>query len=578
MIQITILTRKTILLSMVSFFIIQANAQDNAGQINGNVQLGGQYYTEDDKNSAQVPPQDVGFNSFGNLIYTKGNFSTGVRFESYEPALLGYPASPNTVYSGSGVGYRFARYSDEKFTVVMGNFYEQFGNGFALRAYEERNLGVDNSLDGFNVNYRPYKGIILKGVYGKQRLGFTDGTTKGPGIVRGGDVEVSLNDLLDSTFQSRTRITVGASLVSKYQQDLNPQLVLPENVSLYGGRININRGRVNIVSEYITKINDPSADNGYIYKPGHAFLFTNTYSTKGLGITLSAQFIDNMSFRSDRAAGFTDVLINYVPAVPRQHTYNLPATLYPYATQLNGEVGLTGEITYKFRKDTPIGGKYGTTFGLNSSFVHGLDSTHQNDLGTFGLREGYKVSPFSFNGKTYFRDVHLEMNKKLSKKVKLNAMLINFVYNIDVLQGKPGKAKVGSLIGITDMNLKLNKKHALRFELQGMMVGNFLMEDKKGHFQYLELDEELDQGHWTTAIVEYTYSPHWFVAVQDQFNFGNSTHEKLNYPLMSFGYTEGATRFMVTGGRQRAGLFCVGGVCRAVPASTGVSLTITSSF
>jgi hypothetical protein len=31
-------------------------------------------------------------------------------------------------------------------------------------------------------------------------------------------------------------------------------------------------------------------------------------------------------------------------------------------------------------------------------------------------------------------------------------------------------------------------------------------------------------------------------------------------------------------GKQRAGIFCVGGVCRNVPASNGFAISITSSF
>ena len=31
-------------------------------------------------------------------------------------------------------------------------------------------------------------------------------------------------------------------------------------------------------------------------------------------------------------------------------------------------------------------------------------------------------------------------------------------------------------------------------------------------------------------------------------------------------------------GKQRAGVFCVGGVCRAVPASNGLTFSFTSSF
>lgn len=568
-------------LCMVSFlFINQSFAQSNEGSLNGNFQIGGQFYVDDDANEAQVPEQLIGFNSFANIIYTKGKFTSGIRFESYEPSLLGYPASPLTPYEGSGIGYRYATYNDDDISFTVGNFYEQFGSGLIYRTYEERNLGVDNAMDGIRVVYRPTRGVQLKGVYGKQRLGFTNGFTKGPGIVRGFDSEFQLNDILDSIYQSKTRVTLGGSFVSKFQSDLDADLILPQNVGSFAGRMNINRGLVNFYTEYAYKMADPSDDNGFIYKDGQAFLMNTTISKRGLGITLGAQYVDNMSFRTDRNAGFTDVLINYVPAVPRQHTYNLPATLYPYATQFNGEVGFTGEIMYKLDKDTPLGGKYGTIVSLNGSFVSGLDTTNIDDLGKYDNRKGYETNIFSLKGETYFRDIHLEINKKISKKLKTNFMLINFVYNYSLLQKGQlgGEPNVGTLIEVADITYKINKKHALRIEAQAMQVGNFLMNDFDGDFKTFDIDKEIDQGHWLTGIMEYTYSPHWFVAIQDQHRLGNSHYKALSYPLMSFGYTKNATRFMVTGGRQRAGLFCVGGVCRQVPASTGVSLTITSSF
>ena len=46
----------------------------------------------------------------------------------------------------------------------------------------------------------------------------------------------------------------------------------------------------------------------------------------------------------------------------------------------------------------------------------------------------------------------------------------------------------------------------------------------------------------------------------------------------SVGYTNKANRISLGYGRQRAGIFCVGGVCRTVPASNGLSISITSSF
>ena len=39
-----------------------------------------------------------------------------------------------------------------------------------------------------------------------------------------------------------------------------------------------------------------------------------------------------------------------------------------------------------------------------------------------------------------------------------------------------------------------------------------------------------------------------------------------------------ATRIALSYGRQREGLLCVGGVCRYVPAATGASISISTSF
>ncbi|MCT4623955.1 MAG: DUF6029 family protein, partial [Schleiferiaceae bacterium] len=40
----------------------------------------------------------------------------------------------------------------------------------------------------------------------------------------------------------------------------------------------------------------------------------------------------------------------------------------------------------------------------------------------------------------------------------------------------------------------------------------------------------------------------------------------------------GPTRVQLGYGRQPSGIFCVGGVCRFVPASNGLQMSITSNF
>ncbi|MCB0792341.1 MAG: hypothetical protein H6595_04920 [Flavobacteriales bacterium] len=547
-------------------------AQDGL-QVHGNFSSDAQYYTDDEEIGAVAPAQDLGVNAWGNVIFTYGRFQAGVRLESYEPALLGYPAGQP--YKGSGLGYRYVSYETDDLEVTVGNFYEQFGQGLVLRSYEERYLGVDNALDGVRVRYRPVPGLYLKGLIGRQRFGFDNGATKGPGIVRGFDGELSLAEAFGERWTCTSNLVLGGSFVSKYQEDKDPLYVLPENVGAWAARLNFTTPKWNIYSEYAHKINDPNGKNGFIYKDGNALLVNATYSTRGLGISAGAHSFDNMFFQSDRAAPTPfDLNINFLPPLAKQHTYNLPATLYPYATQPNGEVSYQGEVFYKFKKGTPLGGKYGTKLAVNASTALALDTTVVPLAGD-STRTGYRTnSIFNFNTditNKYFTDINVELRKKVSANWELALTYLYLEYDIDVIQGKPGKPMVFANIAVLEGLHNFTERTSLRFEVQHLWT-------------------KQDHGNWATLLAELTFSPHWFVAVMDQFDYAtfNSTFpqegdpqadtERIHYPLASVGYIRGANRFQLSYGRQRAGIFCVGGVCRQVPAANGLTLSITSTF
>ena len=527
----------------------------NSGEIHGNFQTDIQYYNEDSLIGAPPVPEKMLMNGFANLIYTNRNFNAGVRYESYMNALQGFPVG----YKGNGIPYRYAGYSVEGLEITVGNYYEQFGNGMIFRTYEERGLGYDNAMDGIRLKYSPIKAVYLKGIIGRQRLFFD----YGPGIVRGIDGEIILNELSEKWLEKKTKVVIGGSFVSKYQQDQDPVYNLPENVGAYGGRLQVSRGKISVMGEYAYKINDPSSVNKYIYKHGEALFISTGYSQKGLGITLAAKRIDNMNFRSDRNETINNLNINYLPALTKQHTYNLAATLYPYATQPNGEIGLQGDIIYTFKKDSRLGGKYGTTLSFNYSSAYNIDTVQLNDLDPTDFssrRLGYSSDFFKIGEEVYFSDFNVELNKKISSKVKAVFMYMNLIYNMEVIQGLGGKGIVYADVAVADIAYKINTKNTIRTELQSLTT-------------------KQDQGNWGTGIIEYTYSPSWFVAVMDQYNYGNKIPEKqIHYVTGSVGYMKKANRFTLSYGRQRAGIFCVGGVCRNVPASNGLTFSITSSF
>lgn len=549
-------------------------------EVHGNFSTDGQYYNDDPDIGAVPPPQSWATNAWGNVILTMGNFQTGIRLESYEPALLGYPAG--SPYSGSGIGYRYASYTLDDLEVTVGNFFEQFGQGMVFRSYEERYLGVDNAMDGLRLRYRPYQGVSLKGFIGRQRLGFQDGTTKGPGTVRGVDAEVSLNELLDSSWTAASNLFIGGSFVSKYQEARDQVITLPDgtvgrlavpaNVGAWALRLNYVTPKWNVYTEYAYKVNDPNNKNGYLYRPGQGFLVNATYSTKGLGISAGAHSFDNMFYQSNRnAATPFDLNINFLPPLTKQHTYNLPATLYPYATQPNGEVSYQGEVFYKFKKGSALGGRYGTKVALNYSVAYSLDTTRLGPQDDTTRRMGYEMRFLSPGDRTYFQDLNVEVRKRVSETWELAFTYLNLVYDIDIIQGKPGKPTVHADMVIVEGLHNFNDRVSLRFEAQHLWT-------------------QQDQGNWATAVAELTFSPHWFVAAQDQYNyvtFSDSFLEdgkrevepkRLHYPIASVGYIRGGNRFQMNYGRQREGIFCVGGVCRQVPAANGLSVSITSTF
>lgn len=531
------------------------------GQIHGNFSMDGQLYNDDEEIGAVKPPADFGMNAWSNLNYTSENFSAGIRFESYEPAMLGYPAGQP--YNGTGIGYRYASYSKNDLEVTVGNFYEQFGQGLAFRTYEERSLGVDNAMDGVRVKFSPDTGIYLKGIIGRQRLAFDDGFTKGVGIVRGIDGEVSLTEAFPRFFPKLSakgnNLVIGGSFVSKFQVDQDPFLVLPENVGTWAARANYTTAKWNLYSEYAYKINDPNGSNNYIYKPGQALMANATYSVRGLGISAGAHTYDNMVYQSDRSAPtLFDLNINYLPTLAKQHTYNLPATLYPYATQPNGEVSYQAEVFYKIKRGSKVGGKYGTKVSLNWSGAWSLDSTLvPNDTIHY---TGYQTKFFTMGDRQYFSDFNIEVRRKLSPDWELAFTYINLVYDIETIQGKAGQPVVYANMFILEGLYNFSERNAVRFELQ-------------------QLTTKEDHGDWATALAEFTFSPHWFVAAMDQYNYGGSVETaKIHYPIGTFGYIRGGSRFSFSYGRQRAGIFCVGGVCRVVPAANGLTASITSTF
>lgn len=582
--------RKYILITLaLALFGFKAGAQSflENSQVNGSFQTDAQYYRLDqgigidDLNGKQL-----GINGFGKVGYTNGNFSSGLRFEAFLPELNGFRQELN----GVGLANFYATYDNGFIGITVGDIYDQFGSGLVFRSYEEWSLGMDNALRGVRTIVRPTQGVTLKAVYGRHRYfwapyldrDFKDSDYRG--IVRGIDGEWDLNQSIPSMSNSEFKMSLGGSFVSKGIDKKSAYYKIPQNVAAAAGRINLGYGGFAFATEYAYKTNDPSAINNFIYKPGRALLSSLSYSQKGLGVVLQVKRTDNMSFKSMYTALENDLDINFIPPINYTHTHSLPS-MYTYSTQPNGEMAAQFQMNYTIPKGTALGGKYGTKLTLNMSQVNDIvrDSVQagnimvlENGTGSGSGTLGYQSNFFAVGDHRFFRDINFEIDKRISRDWHVTAQYINLYYDIETLEGHVDAPAVQANIAFLDVTYKINRRQSLRLELQGLWE----YEVKAGYaYDENAIDDYQKRGDWAFGLLEYTINPHWSFSIADKWNYGNPVPEfRDHYFAGTVCYIHDATRIMLSGGRQSAGVVCVGGVCRAVPASSGVTLTVSTSF
>ena len=491
----------------------------------------------------------------------------GVRMEYLEHPLPGFEKD----FKGWGLPYYYIKGKIKNAELTIGNFYEQFGSGFILRTYEERSLGIDNSLLGGHLVWRPFKGTQLKVLSGRQRRYWEHNDA----WVSGADMELSIDQWSRRMQESGTVLTLGGSYVNKREHTLDEVyadathiLNFPLYTNAFDVRANLQKGGFSLLAEYAQKTDDPTNDKNfpYIYRKGYVAMLSTSYSKSGMSILLQAKRSDNMTFRSLRKDNGNSSYINHLPAFAMQQTYAL-AALYPYATQPNGEWAYQAELGYKFKRHTLLGGKYGTGVKLNFSHIHAIEK-NVKDGGGAGT-EGYGSAFWKWGDQTYYQDINIQVEKKLSKRFNLNLMYMNQFYNKAVVESHGDF--IHSDIFVAEGKYRFNKKLTLR-----------------GEAQYLHTKQ--DQGDWWYGLLELSVMPHFMFTISDQYNANEhyytpsgaiddsrGTHKE-HYFAGSVTYTNGAHRLQLGYGKTRAGYNCSGGVCRYVPASKGFTMSYNFNF
>ena len=570
------LINRPLALLLAGLAVTTVNAQENKVAVHGSIQSDILIPQEDHKIGTGTY-NDWGLtNTYAEVGLTSKHIEAGVRAEYLEHPLPGFD---DPRFNGWGVSNIYVKALGNGFDVTVGDFYNQFGSGFVFRTYEERSLGIDNSIRGARLNVSAVKGANLKLLGGVQRC-FWDWDTDA--WLGGADLELNMEQYFKGLADKNITWMIGGSYLMKHENEedvlvpgTNYKLNMDPMVHTFGVRTRLQLGPYSFMAEYAWKTQDPSKDNDYIYRNGSAVMVSASYSKKGLSALVQAKRSENMSNRMKR--GFVSYIggncrLNHMPAFSYQHTYALPA-LYPYATQdADGEWALQGEFGYTFKRRTALGGKYGTKLKVNFSYIRGIDKTPTESRiegvnSTMGT-DGYHSKFFGFGG-VYYKDINVQLEKKLSKSFKLNLMYMNQLYNKTVVEGEGGVVK--SNIFVAEGKYQFSPKMTLR-----------------GEAQYLQTKQ--DQGDWYYGLLELSVLPYLMFTISDQYNANvpyytenkqvddsKGTHSQ-HYLLGSVTATYKAHRLQLSYGKTRAGYNCSGGVCRFVPASYGMTVSYNYNF
>jgi hypothetical protein len=536
------------------------------GTVSGGFESNAQWYLNDktlydEYHNSTVHPEDpLRSNNYLFVNYKIKNWTFGIQGEAYEQqALLNY----NPKYKDANVATYFAQFKNDKIDVTAGYFYEQFGSGLLLRTWEDRALGINNALRGLRFIYKPTKYFTLKTLFGQQRTGFD----VSEGKIYGVDAELMLSDVFKF---EKDELSFGLTYVGR---DEKPTVVNPNYSSLtnsFAGRLNFVHDSFYISTEYDFKSKDavvqvPTQIDNNLIKPGSALLLNLGYSKKGFGVDGTFRRLENMNFFSERSAGgnkYNNLIMNYLPSLTKQHHYNL-ANIYVYQAQPGvlitdvslvkaGEIGGQLDVFYNFKKGTALGGKYGTKVALNYAEYHGLGG----DYYLFSPQD-YQTEFMGF-GKKYFSDANIEITKKWSDRTQSGFSFINQYYDKKYLEG--GKGIIYTNIAGAETTYKYSKNNSVRVQAEHMWAN-------------------IDKKNWASLLTEFNFGTKYSLYVADMYNYGNDDAKlRTHYYGIGNSYRYKSTRISLAYGRQRGGLVCVGGVCRNVPESTGLSLSLNTSF
>ncbi|MBK7372566.1 MAG: hypothetical protein IPL56_16260 [Saprospiraceae bacterium] len=539
---------KTVFLFLFIPTLIFAQQEEHQGVFNAYLTTQAGIFIRDSSIGASGTPQYdhqlFGGETWLDARYSNWGFDFGIRMDFYQNSNL---INPQASFNQQGIGRWFVKKSFSKLGFEAGYIYDQIGSGILYRAYEQRNLGLDNALYGLKLNYDISPDWRLKAFSGKQKKQFEtyESLIKGlsiEGYLQGSDSshwswapgfgmtnrtldDASMNNLLATlgTYQPADQFLPAYNSYSftlfNTVQIKDVGFYLETAIKNDDVLQDANGRRLNAAGETIL---GPK----FIKKSGHVIYGSMNYSNADWGLSIEGKRTQYFGLRTRPQEGGNNGLIHFIPPMSRQNSYRL-LSFYQPATQELGELAFQGEMRITLTSDWDL-------------LLHhsNIDDLHQNKL---------------------YREYLVESTITKSDKYTLIFGTQLQQYNQEVYEGKPQAPLVKTLTPFVDFTHQWRETRALRIDAEYMMTAQ-------------------DQGDWTNLLIEYSVAPRWIFSISDMYNLKPLQGPKNNYYTGGVTYAKDAGRASINYVRQRAGIVCSGGICRYEPAFNGVKFNLETRF
>jgi Family of unknown function (DUF6029) len=461
------------------------------------------------------------FEDWFNADYTKGIFSAGFRFDTFQPN------DPNpAIYRGkkrfADIDYKYVKLEvgdvEEGAELTVGNFYELFGRGMILKSYEDRNIRIDNNLLGVKVAGK-YKGFILTALTGMPENSDANRTD----ILHAADLE----------YDGLNFLKLGSSFASN-----QPNADGLARTRLTSFRVEPSFWNIDIYSEYGIKQNDNIREtvfNGSRSIAGRAFYGNLNFFLSSLAFSGEYKYYDNFSFNS------YDGTVNYntPPAVRKEYTYSL-LNRHPSPLNPSNEQGFGTELDYNLDEATYLIGYYGKTRTLPPS------SFYQRVIGTNvpvrdQLEEGYIQAQHDW-GEKMTTIAAFGYYKELDSDTKSVTPILENRFYFDEIN-----------------TIKLTIEH-----------------------QQTTVNTTSEMYYDDEVTLEYYRSPKFYLSLVSEMQTrepepGRTLRKFWNFFQVGYKIGNHTDISLLIGSRQ-AGNICIGGVCRYEPEFHGVELRMFTRF